>query len=156
MQPEPGIVELLNEVLTAELTAVNQYFVHAKMCENWGFTHLASRIRDESIDEMKHAETLVERILFFGGVPNLQRLSALRVGETVREQFENDLEVETEARTRLNRGIEACVTAGDNGTRHLLEEMLVAEEDHADWLETQLEAMDLVGEQAYLAEHLRT
>ena len=156
MQPEPGVVELLNDVLTAELTAVNQYFVHAKMCENWGFTHLASRIRDESIDEMKHAETLVERILFFGGVPTLQRLSALRVGETVREQFENDLEVETEARTRLNRGIEACVTAGDNGTRHLLEEMLVAEEDHADWLETQLEAMDLVGEQAYLAEHLRT
>jgi bacterioferritin len=155
MQPEPGIVELLNDVLTAELTAVNQYFVHAKMCDNWGFTHLASHIRDESIDEMKHAESLVERILFFGGVPNLQRLSALRVGETVREQFQNDLAVESEARDRLNRGIEACVTAGDNGTRHLLEEMLTAEEDHADWLETQLEAMDLVGEQAYLAEQLR-
>ena len=154
MQPEPGVVELLNDVLTAELTAVNQYFVHAKMCENWGFTHLASRIRDESIDEMKHAETLVERILFFGGVPNLQRLSALRVGETVREQFENDLEVETEARTRLNRGIEACVTAGDNGTRHLLEEMLVAEEDHADWLETQLEAIRQIGVENYLTEQL--
>src|SRR3954454_980823 len=106
MQPEPGIVELLNDVLTAELTAVNQYFVHAKMCDNWGFPHLASHIRDESIDEMKHAETLVERILFFGGIPNLQRLSALRVGETVREQFQNDLAVETEARVRLNRGIE--------------------------------------------------
>ena len=156
MKGNEEVLVLLNQLLTNELTAINQYFIHAKMCENWGFTHLASRIRDESIDEMKHAETLVERILFFGGVPNLQRLSALRVGETVREQFENDLEVETEARTRLNRGIEACVTAGDNGTRHLLEEMLVAEEDHADWLETQLEAMDLVGEQAYLAEHLRT
>jgi bacterioferritin len=154
MQPEPGIVELLNEMLTAELTAVNQYFVHAKMCENWGFARLATAIRDESIDEMKHADALIERILFFGGVPNLQRLGALRVGETVREQFTNDLALEVEARARFNRGIEACVAAGDNGTRALLDGMLTSEEDHADWLETQLEAMDLVGEQRYLAAQL--
>ena len=154
MQPEPGIVDLLNDVLTSELTAINQYFVHAKMCDNWGFARLAEKIREESIDEMKHAEELVERILFFGGVPNLQRLSALHVGETVREQFTNDLALEVEARERFNRGIEACVAAGDNGTRAILESMLTSEEEHVDWLETQLESMDLVGDQRYLAEQL--
>ncbi len=154
MQGNPEIVELLNEVLTAELTAINQYFVHAKMCSNWGYERLAEKIRDESIDEMRHAETLVERILYFDGVPNLQRLFPLAVGETVREQMENDLQVEREAITRLNRGIEACVAAGDNGTRALLEEMLTSEEGHADWLETQLHLIGQLGETAYLAEQL--
>jgi bacterioferritin len=124
------------------------------MCSNWGYGKLAEHIRDESIDEMKHAELLVDRILYFDGVPNLQRLSPLRVGETVPEQFRNDLAVEKEAVARLNRGIEACVAASDNGTRALLEGILVSEEAHADWLETQLHAVDALGEVAYLAEQL--
>ncbi|MFZ4519577.1 MAG: bacterioferritin [Microthrixaceae bacterium] len=154
MQGNAEIIELLNEVLTAELTAVNQYFIHAKMCGNWGYAKLESHVRDESIDEMRHAEALIERILFFDGIPNLQRLLPLRVGETVAEQFRNDLDVEYAAVERLNRGIAAAVAAGDNGTRHLLEEILVSEESHIDWLETQLEAMRQVGESAYLAEQL--
>ena len=154
MQGNPEIIELLNDVLSAELTAVNQYFVHAKMCTNWGFAKLGDHVRDESIDEMRHAEALVERILYFDGVPNLQRLLPLHVGETVPEQFRNDLEVEYAAVERLNRGIAATTAAGDNGTRHLLEEILVSEEEHIDWLETQLEAMRQVGEQAYLADKL--
>jgi bacterioferritin len=154
VQGNPEIVELLNDVLTAELTAINQYFVHAKMCSNWGYERLAEHIRDESIDEMKHAEALVERVLFFDGVPNLQRLNALRVGETVEEQLRNDLELEYVARERLNKGIEAAVATSDNGTRHLLEEILVSEEEHIDWLETQLEAIRQIGIQQYLAEQL--
>ena len=154
MQGNPEIVELLNDVLTSELTAINQYFIHAKMCSNWGYDRLAEHIRDESIDEMKHAELLIDRVLYFDGVPNLQRLSPLRVGETVPEQMRNDLELEKEAVLRLNRGIEACVAASDNGTRALLEGILVSEEEHADWLETQLHAIDALGEVAYLAEQL--
>ena len=154
MQGNPEIIELLNDVLTSELTAINQYFIHAKMCSNWGYDRLAEHIRDESIDEMKHAELLIDRVLYFDGVPNLQRLSPLRVGETVPEQMRNDLELEKEAVVRLNRGIEACVAASDNGTRHLLEEILVSEEEHADWLETQLHAIGALGEVAYLAEQL--
>lgn len=154
MQGNPEIIELLNEVLTAELTAVNQYFVHAKMCANWGYGRLADHVRDESVDEMRHAEQLIERILYFDGVPNLQRLLPLRVGETVAEQFRNDLQVEYAAVERLNRGIAAATAAADNGTRALLEQILVAEEEHVDWLETQLEAMRQVGEAAYLAEQL--
>lgn len=154
MQGNPEIIELLNDVLTAELTAVNQYFVHAKMCSNWGYEKLAEHVRDESIDEMKHAERLIERILYLEGVPNLQRLFPLRVGENVVEQFRNDLDVEYAAVERLNRGIEAAVAASDNGTRALLEEILVAEEEHVDWLETQLEAIRQLGESAYLAEQL--
>ena len=156
MQGNEEIITLLNDVLTSELTAVNQYFIHAKMCSNWGFGTLAAHIRDESIDEMKHAELLIDRILYFDGTPNLQRLSPLRVGETVQEQFENDLAVENEAIVRLNAGIEACVRASDNGTRALLEGILVAEEEHADWLETQLSALNQLGATAYLAEQLST
>jgi len=154
MQGNAEIIELLNEVLTSELTAINQYFIHAKMCSNWGYGRLADHIRDESIDEMKHAEILIDRILFLEGVPNLQRLSALRVGENVEEQFRNDLAVEYEAVERLNRGIAACVAAADNGSRHLLEEILVSEEEHADWLETQLTSIEQVGLQNYLSEQL--
>lgn len=154
MQGNAEIIELLNEVLTSELTAINQYFIHAKMCSNWGYPRLAEHIRDESIDEMKHAEILIDRILYLDGVPNLQRLSALRVGENVEEQFRNDLAVEVEAVERLNRGIAACVAAGDNGSRALLEGILTSEEDHADWLETQLSAIEQVGLQNYLSEQL--
>ena len=154
MQGNPRIIETLNDVLTAELTAINQYFIHAKMCDNWGYDRLAEHIKDESIDEMKHADSIIERILFLEGVPNMQRLYPVRVGETVKEQFELDLQVEFEAVKRFNDGIALAVEVGDNATRHMLEEMLVSEEDHADWLETQLEAMRQVGEQNYLAQQL--
>jgi bacterioferritin len=154
MQGDPAIIEALNEVLTAELTAINQYFIHAKLCGHWGFTRLADHTRHESIDEMKHAESLIDRILFFDGIPNMQRLFAVKVGESVREQFELDLELEKMAIERLNRSIELCVAKSDNATRALLEGILVSEEEHADWLETQLDAMRLVGDQNYLAQQL--
>ena len=154
MQGDPQIIELLNEVLTAELTAVNQYFIHAKLCDNWGYERLAHHGRDESIDEMRHAEALIERILFLEGIPNMQRLFPVKVGETVPEQFSLDLAVEHEAVRRLNAGIAACVGAGDNATRHLLETILVSEEEHADWLETQLETIRQIGAEHYLAQQL--
>jgi bacterioferritin len=154
MQGDPDIIELLNDVLTGELTAINQYFVHAKMCDNWGYKRLGTHARDESIDEMRHAEKLVERILYMEGVPNLQRLSPLQVGETVPEQFGNDLAVEMAALRRLNDGIALCVERGDNGTRDVLETILVDEEEHVDWLETQLETINQIGLERYLAEQL--
>jgi bacterioferritin len=154
MQGDPRIIETLNDVLTAELTAINQYFIHAKMCANWGFERLAEHIKHESIDEMKHADTLIERILFLEGLPNMQRMLPVKVGETVREQFELDLQVEREAVQRFNDAIALAVSVGDNASRALLEEMLVSEEEHADWLETQLEAMRQVGDQNYLARQL--
>jgi bacterioferritin len=154
MKGHPDIIQLLNDVLTNELTAINQYFIHSKMCANWGFDKLAAKIRLESIDEMKHADELITRILFLEGVPNLQKLSKLRVGETVKEQFEADLALEHAALKMLNAGIDAARKAGDNGSEELLKRILVAEEAHTDWLETQLETMKQVGEQNYLAQQL--
>jgi len=154
MQGHDDVIELLNEVRTAELTAVNQYFVHAKMCRNWGYQRLADHVRAESIDEMRHAELLMDRILYFGGVPNVQRLLPLHVGETVAEQFESDLQVEYDAVERLNRGVALCVERGDNGTRELLADLLVAEEDHIDWLAPQQEAIRPIGIEQYLAQQL--
>jgi bacterioferritin len=148
------VIELLNDVLTAELTAVNQYFVHAKMCDNWGYERLANHNRDESIGEMKDADKLIERILYLEGVPNLQRLGTVMVGESVPEQLALDLEVERAAIDRLNAGIAACVAEGDNGSRDLLEDILEGEEDHADWLETQLELIRQIGEAHYLAQQV--
>ncbi|MCC6433962.1 MAG: bacterioferritin [Acidimicrobiales bacterium] len=156
MRGSPEIIELLNEVLTGELTAINQSFVHAKMCENWGFLAIADKVRHESIDEMRHAEALVDRILYLDGVPNLQRLSPLRVGETVREQFESDLALEYAAIERLNRAVAAAMAAADNGSRHLFESILTSEEAHVDWLETQLSAIGQLGDNAYLAQQLRS
>ncbi|MCK6571692.1 bacterioferritin [Myxococcota bacterium] len=154
-KPTPAdVIALLNEVLTAELTAINQYFLHAKMLANWGFKALAGQVRAESIDEMKHADALIERILYLEGLPNLQRLWALRIGENPRETLVCDLALEEDAIPRLNAGIEACRLAGDNGTRLLLEEILKAEEEHRDWLKTQLDAMDRIGEPNYLAQKL--
>ena len=151
MQGDPAIIEMLNEVLTSELTAINQYFIHAKMCDNWGFDRLAAKIREESIDEMKDAEALIERILYLDGVPNLQRLGPVMVGETVPEQFDLDLAVEVAAVERYNRGIALAVEHGDNGTRELFERRLVGEESHADWLESQIELIRQVGVENYLA-----
>jgi len=154
VESTPSIIELLNAVLTAELTAVNQYFVHSKMCANWGYERLAKRLYDESIGEMKDAEQLVERILYLEGTPNLQRLGSVLVGETVPEQLRIDLDLERAAISRLNDGIARCRDEGDNGSRHLLEEILLGEERHADWIETQLHAIAEVGEAQYLAEQL--
>ena len=150
-----AVVALLNEVLTAELTAINQYFLHSKMLKNWGFTRLAALVRTESIDEMKHADQLIDRILYLDGLPNLARLWPLRVGETVKEQFVSDLALEDEAIPRLNAAIRTCTEVGDHGTRVLLDSILVAEEEHRDWLVTQLGLMQQLGETAYLAEQLR-
>jgi bacterioferritin len=148
------VLTILNEVLTGELTAINQYFVHAKMCDNWGYQRIATHTRDESIDEMKHAERIVERILFLEGVPNLQRLGPLKVGETVVEQYRNDLAVELEALERLHRGIALAIEKTDVGTREMLADILVDEEEHVDWLETQLETIDQIGVEHYLAQQL--
>ena len=154
MQASPVVLELLNEVLTAELTAVNQYFLHSKMCDNWGYERLAHHAREESIGEMKDADQLIERILYLEGVPNLQRLGTVSVGETVPEQHRLDLDLERAAIERLNRGIATCVAEGDNGSRDLLEDILEGEEEHADWLETQLELLRQMGEAHYLAQQM--
>lgn len=154
MRGNPEVVEVLNEVLTAELSAVNQYFLHAKMMENWGLGKLAAHTRAESIDEMKHADQVTDRVLYFEGVPNFSRYFPLEIGEDVPEMFEKDLELEYRAVERLNRGIVLCRELGDNGTRELLEGILVSEEEHIDWLETQQEAIQQVGVENYLAQHL--
>ena len=156
MKGDPKIIDLLNEVLTAELTAINQYFVDAKMYDNWGYERLGEKFRHESIDEMKDAEALIDRILYLDGVPNLQRLGTVRVGETVAEKLALALELETEAVERLNRGIALAVDQADNGSRELLEDILEGEEEHADWLESQLSLIEQVGEQLYQAQQIRS
>jgi len=154
MRGDPAVIEVLNDVLTAELTAINQYFIHHKMCENWGYQRLAKKKREESIGEMKDADALVERILYLDGVPNMQRLNPVRVGEDAVEQHRLDLALETEAIKRLNAGIAQCVAKGDNGSRELLERILTGEEEGADWLEAQLHIVDEIGKERYLAEQI--
>ncbi|HEY6531830.1 MAG TPA: bacterioferritin [Acidimicrobiales bacterium] len=154
MEGNAEVIELLNEVLTAELTAINQYFIDAKMCDNWGYDRLGHRFRHESIDEMKDAERLIERILYLEGVPNLQRLGTVRVGEDVPEKLTLALEVEKEAVARLTRGIELCYDRGDHGSRDMLEEILNGEEAHADWLETQIGLIASLGAGLYLSQQL--
>ena len=154
MTGDDAVIELLNEVLTAELTAVNQYFVDAKMCANWGYGRLAGKFREDSIDEMKDADSLIDRILYLEGMPNMQRLGTVRVGETVPEKLALALQVETEAIERLNRGIALCTAQGDNGSRELLEGILTGEEEHADWLESQLFLIAQVGEAHYLSQQI--
>ncbi len=148
------IIDALNDVLGGELAAINQYFLHAKMFENWGYTKLYAKVYAESIDEMKHADQLIARILYLDGIPNVQRLGRVRIGESPREMFQKDLELEQEAIPKLNTYVELCRTSGDNGTRTLLEGILVAEEEHLDWLEAQLGLMERLGDQAYLAEQI--
>jgi bacterioferritin len=154
MKGDPKVIDLLNEILTAELTAISQYFLHAKMCQNWGYARLADYIRKESIDEMKHADVLIERILYLEGLPNLQRLGKLAIGQTVVEMLKNDLAVEHDAIPRLNKAIQACRDLGDNGTHDLLTTILRAEEEHTDWLEAQLDQIKQVGEALYLAQQI--
>jgi len=152
MQGDAAIIEALNDVLTSELTAINQYFIHAKMCENWGYQKLYKNKWDESVGEMKHADSVIERILYFDGVPNMQRLNPVRVGEDAVEQHRVDLELEVDAVKRLNDAIKLCRDKGDNGTRELLESILKAEEEGIDWLEAQLHIVDEIGKERYLAE----
>jgi len=152
MQGDTQVIEALNDVLTAELTAINQYFIHHKMCQNWGYSRLSSKKREESIDEMKDADRIMERILYLDGVPNVQRLNPVRVGEDAVEQHRLDLALETEAIQRLNEAIALCRERGDNGTRELLEDILEGEEESADWLESQLHIVEEIGKESYLAE----
>lgn len=154
MQGDPEIIDALNEILTAELTAINQYFIHAKMRENWGFAKLAEVARKESIEEMEDADKIIERILYLDGVPNLQRYNPVLVGETIPEQLALELETEKAAIERYNRSIALAVAKGDNGTRELLEHRLVDEESHADWLETQLHVIETIGAELYLSQQL--
>ncbi len=154
MQGDPQILELLNAVLTAELTAVNQYFIHHKMCENWGYARLSHKKREESIGEMKDADAVIDRILYLEGVPNMQRLNPVGVGEDAIEQHKLDLALERDAIDRLNKGIAVCVAKGDNGTRELLERILAGEESGADWLESQLHIVGEIGKERYLAEQI--
>ena len=154
MKGDADVIEMLNEVLTSELTAINQYFIHFRMCEDWGYGPIAQKKRSESIEEMKHADEVIARILFLDGMPNMQRLFPVKVGENVPEMHELDLALEMEAIDRLNRAIELCRARKDNGTAELLERILADEEEGIDWLETQLHLIEELGKERYLAEQI--
>jgi bacterioferritin len=156
MQGDAAIITALNDVLTAELTAINQYFIHHKMCENWGYQRLSAKKREESIEEMRHAERVIARILFFDGIPNMQRMNPIRVGENPIEQHEVDLALELEAVARLNEGVAVAREKGDNGTRELFEDILKEEEESVDWHEAQLHLVSEVGKERYLAEMINS
>ncbi|MEO3759377.1 bacterioferritin [Mycobacterium sp. B14F4] len=152
MQGDADVLKLLNEQLTSELTAINQYFLHSKMQANWGFTELAEYTRKESFEEMNHAEDITNRILILDGLPNYQRLFSLRIGQTLREQFEADLAIEYEVLERLRPGVIMCREKGDATSANLLEKILANEEEHVDYLETQLQLMDKLGDALYAAQ----
>jgi bacterioferritin len=156
MKGTASVIDALNDILTAELTGINQYFVHARMCESWGYRRLWEKLREESIEEMKHADELIERILYLEGIPNVQRLGKIKIGETVPEQLASDLALEKDAIGRLNKAIELCRAEGDHGSRHLLEKMLTSEEEHLDWIEAQLAQVEQVGEANYLAQQIKS
>ena len=154
MQGNEQVLQLLNEALKAELTAINQYFLHAEMCENWGYQRLAHETRAESIGEMRHAEVLMERILFLEGTPNMTELFPLRIGANVQAQIENDLALEVDAIARLNAAIRTCSEAGDDGSRELFKKILLEEEEHVDHLEAQLHIISEIGLANYLAQQV--
>lgn len=154
MKGDDEVIGLLNEVLTAELTSINQYFLDARMLGNWGYERLASHFYDESIGEMKDADELIERLLYLDGMPNLQRLGTLRIGETPAEKLRLALDLEREAIDRLNTGIALCMARSDNGSRELLDDILDGEEEHADWLEGQLQLIEQMGESLYLSQQI--
>jgi len=155
MKGNQKVIEVLNEVLVGELTAINQTFLHARMCKNWGYEKIAAKIYHESIDEMKHAGNLTDHILFLEGVPNFQKLGKLNIGENVKEQMESDLKLEEEAISRLKRGIALCFESGDHASRELLEHILTDEEEHAGWIESQLNIIKEIGIENYLAQQIR-
>lgn len=154
MQGNEKVIAYLNEVLKAELTAISQYFLHAEMMENWGYDRLAALTKKESIDEMKHAEALIERILFLDGEPRLDELFPLKIGQTVKEQLKNDMDLELQAIPRLNRAINEAVAQADNGSRDLFESILTDEEEHVDFLEAQLHMIDEMGYENYLVQQM--
>lgn len=154
MKGNAKVIEVLNQVLRKELTGINQYFVHAKMCENWGYGKLKKVLWDESIGEMKHANELIERILFLEGIPNISNYDKILIGSGVKQQLENDLALEMAALTVLRPGIKSCIEASDDASRELLEHIVVDEEKHVDWIETQLHQMEEVGHQNYLAQQI--
>ncbi|MEX5213084.1 MAG: bacterioferritin [Nitrospiraceae bacterium] len=155
MKAKEGVIDILNKVLTADLTAINQYFVHAKMCENWGYERLHHKVRERSIDEMKDAEELIEHILYLEGVPNVQRLNTVNVGEGVPEQFKLDLKAEQDMLKLLSEGVVHCAKVGDFTTRHMLEDMAKDVDAHIDWIETQMETIKQIGLENYLAEQIK-
>ena len=154
MKGNDEVINILNQVLRKELTGINQYFIHAKMCQNWGYERLYKFLWDESIGEMKHADQVIERILFLEGLPNLSAYDKISVGSGVKQQLENDRGLEIAALTVLHPGIKTCRDAGDDGTRELLEHIVVDEETHVDWIETQLHQIEEVGYQNYLAQQI--
>ena len=154
MKGLPEVIEALNRALTVELTAINQYFCQAKMCKNWGFLKLGQKHYEESLGEMKHADMLIERILFLEGTPEIARYDVIRVGTDVKEQFENDLQLEMKGVNAYNALVELCTRLKDNGSRELVEPILVESEEHVDWLETQLGLIEAVGLQNYLTEQM--
>jgi bacterioferritin len=154
MQGNPEVLDVLNRALTIELTAINQYFCQAKMCQNWGFLKLYEKHYHESMGEMKHAEKLIERILFLEGVPEIARYDVIRVGADIREQFENDLKLEMTGVQHYNATVDLCIRLKDNGTRELIEPILAESEEHVDWLETQLYLIDTIGIENYLTEQM--
>ena len=156
MKGDKKILQRLNELLTDELTAINQYMVHAEMCDNWGYEKLAKKKREESIEEMGHADRVIDRVLYLDGVPNVQRLYAVRVGQDATEQHQLDLDLERVAVERLNKAIALCREKADNGTRELLDQILKDEEDSIDWLEAQLHIIREIGKERYLAEQIHS
>ena len=156
MKAKPGVVDALNRILTIEITAVNQYFLQSEIVRNWGYDHLADRLRAVSMNEMKDIEEVVKHILYLEGLPNLQRIDVVKIGENVLEHLELDLESERDAVEALTEGITLCVEVGDFGTRSRFEEMVRDEEKHIDWLESQIEAIGQVGIEQYLAQQLGT
>lgn len=152
MKGDAKVIDVLNQVLKAELTSINQYFLHAEMCENWGYYKLSGRIKKESIDEMKHAEACMERILYLEGTPNMTDYFKINIGKDIPNQLKNDLELEYDAVKRLNEGIAIATNAGDNGTRDLLMKILADEEEHVDWIEAQLQVIQDIGLANYLAQ----
>jgi len=155
MKAKEGVINLLNKILTVDLTAINQYFVHAKMCENWGYERLRHKVRERSIAEMKDADELIGHILYLEGVPNVQRMNTVQVGETVPEQLKTDLKAEQEMLTLLSEGVAHCTKVGDFTTRHMLEDMAKDVDTYIDWIETQQELIEQVGLENYLSEQIR-
>ncbi|MBI3407745.1 MAG: bacterioferritin [Planctomycetes bacterium] len=156
MKGDPQVIDTLNRALTVELTAINQYFCQAKMCKNWGFNKLAKKHYEESLGEMKHAEMLIDRILFLEGTPEIARYDVIRVGSNIKEQFTNDLALEMSGVKHYNAAIELCTKLKDHGSRELIEPILVESEEHVDWLETQLGLIEMVGLENYLTEQMGT
>ena len=154
MKGQTEVISALKTILTNELTAVNQYFLHARMCKDWGYEKIGEKIYKESIDEMKHAKELIDRILFLEGAPNVQKLHNLNIGNTVKSQLESDLALEYQAISDLKKSIDLCVKHSDFTTRELLEKILISEEEHVDWIESQLNIIKNIGEAHYLSQQL--